>query len=136
LHSEIHKPTKLISKRKNCLSSEKMDSRTYSQKGDKTDCSNYRGISLLPASYRTLSNILLSRLIPYSDEITGDHQCGLRRNRSTTDQIFHIRKILEKMLGYNGTVHQLFELKKARDSVTEALYSILTEIGIPEKLVG
>jgi hypothetical protein len=45
------------------------------KKGDKTDCNNH-GISLLSTSYNILSNILLSRLAPYIDEITGDHQCG------------------------------------------------------------
>jgi hypothetical protein len=44
--------------------------------GNKSDCSNYRGISLLSTSYRILSNILLLRLSPYIDEIIWDHQCG------------------------------------------------------------
>jgi hypothetical protein len=38
--------------------------------------------------------------------------------RSTTDQIFCIRQILEKKWEYNKTVHQLFiDFKKAYDSV-------------------
>jgi len=66
------------------------------KKSDKTNRSNYRGISLLPTTYKILSNILLSKLTSYSEEITGDHQCGFRCNRSTTDHIFCIRQILEK----------------------------------------
>jgi hypothetical protein len=55
-----------------------------SRKEDATDCSNCRGISLLLTSYKILSNIL-SRLNPYIDEVIGDHQCGFRCNRFTTD---------------------------------------------------
>jgi hypothetical protein len=47
---------------------------------------NYRGISLLSTSYKILSNILLSRLDPYIDEIIVDHQ------------IFCIRQILEEKM--------------------------------------
>ena len=43
------------------------------KKGDKTDCSNYRGTSLVSTAYRILSNILLPRLTPYAEEIIGDH---------------------------------------------------------------
>jgi hypothetical protein len=49
------------------------------EKGDKTDCNNYRGISLLSTAYKTLSNILLDRLKPHVNEIIRDHQCGFRR---------------------------------------------------------
>ena len=34
------------------------------KKGDKIDRSNYRGISILPTTYKNLSDILLSRLTP------------------------------------------------------------------------
>jgi len=60
------------------------------KKGDKRECSNYRGISLLPATYKILSNILLSRLTRYAEEIIGDHQCGFRHNRSTQLLIIYI----------------------------------------------
>jgi len=46
------------------------------KKGDKADCNNYRGISRLPTTYKIVSNILLSRLIPYAEKIIGDCQCG------------------------------------------------------------
>jgi hypothetical protein len=65
--------------------------------GNKIVCNYYRGISLLSTSYKILSNILLSQLSPYIGEIMGDHQCGFRHNRSTTDQIFCIHQILEKI---------------------------------------
>jgi len=51
------------------------------KKGDKTDCSNYRGISLLPTTYTVLSNILLSRFTTNVEEIIGDRHCGFRRSR-------------------------------------------------------
>jgi hypothetical protein len=107
------------------------------KKGDNTDCNNYRGISLLSTVYKILSNILLVSSTPYVNEIIGDHQCGFRRNRSTMDQIFYIRKILDQKWEYNGTVHQLFiDFKKAYDSIKrEVFYNILLEFGIPKKLV-
>jgi purine nucleoside phosphorylase len=62
---------------------------------------------------------------------------GIRRNRSTTDQIFCIHQTLEKKWEYNETVHQQFiDFKKAYDSVRrEVLYNILIEFGVPMKLV-
>jgi sorting nexin-29 len=76
-------------------------------------------------------------LTPYAEEIIGDHQCGFRHSRSTTDHIFSIRQILEKKWEYNEVVHQLFlDFKKAYNSVRrEVLCNILIEFGIPMKLV-
>jgi hypothetical protein len=66
------------------------------KKGDKTDCNNYQGTSLLLNAYKISSNILLARLTPYVNESIGDDQCEFHNNRSTTDQIFYILQILEK----------------------------------------
>ena len=57
-----------------------------SKKGDKTDCSNYRDIPLLPTTYKIFSNILLSRLTPYAKEIIGNHQFDF----DATDQLLII----------------------------------------------
>jgi hypothetical protein len=46
------------------------------EKADRTYCSNYRGISLLPTTYKVLSSIPSSRLTPYADEIIGIHHYG------------------------------------------------------------
>ena len=91
----------------------------------------------MPTTYKILSNILLSRLTSYTEEIIRDRQCGFRRSRSTTGHIFFIRQILEKKLKYNEAVHCLFiDFMKAYDSIRrEVLYNILIEFGIPMKLV-
>ena len=87
------------------------------KKDNKADWSKYRGISILPSMYKILSNILLSRLTPYAEEISGDNQWGFRRNNSATDHILCIRQILAKS-EYNERVRQLFiDFKRSYDSV-------------------
>jgi hypothetical protein len=74
------------------------------------------GISLLPITYKILSNILLSILTPYAEGLIGDHHCGFRRNRSTTDHLFYIRQTLQKKWDYSEAVYQLFiHFKEAYD---------------------
>jgi len=103
----------------------------------KTDCKTYRGISILPTTYKILSNILLSTLIPYAKENFWDHQCGFRCNRSTIDHIFCIRRIFHRKWEYIEQVPQvLIDFKEAYDSIRrEVLYKIVFEFGIPGKLV-
>jgi hypothetical protein len=79
------------------------------KKGYKTNCNNYRGISLLLTSYNMLLNILLSRLSPYTGEIIGDHKCVFQSNRSTIVQIIlHSSDTGEKMsIMSNSAIHRL-----------------------------
>jgi hypothetical protein len=92
---------------------------------------------MLSNSYNILLNILFSRLIPYADEIIGDHQGEFRHNRSMTAQIFFICKITWEKRECNGTVHQLFiDFKKAYDLLRKKVfYNIRIKFGIPRKLV-
>jgi len=98
LHTEIHKiinsiwnKEELLHQWKECIIV------PIFIKGDKTDCSNYRGISLLP-TYKILSNIHVSRLTPYRDKIIGDQQCRFQHNRSATDTyILHLLDTGEKV---------------------------------------
>jgi hypothetical protein len=62
------------------------------KKGDKTDCNNYRGISLLSTAYKILSNILLARLTPYVNEIIGIISVG-----SVVTDLLHSSDTREKM---------------------------------------
>jgi NurA-like 5'-3' nuclease len=44
------------------------------KKADKADCNLYCEILQILTSYETLSNIFLTRLLPYADKIIGNHQ--------------------------------------------------------------
>jgi hypothetical protein len=111
LHSEIHKLINSVWN-KTDLPGQRNEMIILSiyKKSDKTDCSNYRGISLLSTSYKILSNIPLSRLSPYIDEIIWDDQCGFRHNRSTTDRNFCIPQMLEKKCMHNEALKKVFPL--------------------------
>jgi len=97
IHSEIHKFMNSIwNKGELPVEWKKSINVPAYNKGDKTDCSNSRGKSLLATTYKILSNSRLPRLTPYAEEITGDQQRGFQCNRSTTDHIFCSHQILEK----------------------------------------
>ena len=78
------------------------------KKGDRLDCTNYRPITLLNVAYKIYAIILNQRLVDTVETELGDYQSGLRRNRSTIDNIFMIRQIIEKYYEYNADIHNIF----------------------------
>ena len=67
------------------------------KKGDKTECGNYRGISLVSHAGNVLLEVVARRLSAYCEAkgLLQEEQCGFRPNRSTTDMMFVVRRLQE-----------------------------------------
>lgn len=107
------------------------------KKGDRLQCSNYRGITLLSVAYKIFATLAQRRLNEYAEKILEEYQCGFRPGRSTVDQMFVMRQIMEKCYEYGTPLHILFiDFKQAFDSIDRnELYKALIEVNIPRKLV-
>jgi hypothetical protein len=88
------------------------------KKGDKLDCKNYRGICLLNVTYKVFAKILYARLLPHANAADQHYQAGFQSGKSTTDQLFALRQILEKCNEFNITTHHLLiDFKAAYDTI-------------------
>ncbi|KAK6736932.1 hypothetical protein RB195_019556 [Necator americanus] len=72
-----------------------------------TDPRYYRGISLLHVMYKVLERIIIDRLTKHREEITRDEQASFRPGRSTIDQVFIVRRVVEIWQRYSKPL-QLF----------------------------
>ena len=101
------------------------------KKGDKLECRIYRGISLLNVAYEIFTNLLTRYIEPYVEEQLGDYQCGFRKGRSSTDQNFCHRKILERAYENKVDTHQLYiDYKQSYDAINRAeLVEVMKEFG-------
>lgn len=109
---------------------------TIFKKGDRTQCGNYRGISLLSIAGKAFARILLNRLNAHiTQDIVPETQCGFRNNRSTVDMIFCLRQLQEKCIEHNQSLYVVFvDFTKAFDTVGRTgLWQLLRKYGCPEK---
>ena len=109
---------------------------TIYKKGDRTDCGNYRGISLLSIAGKIFAKILLNRLSTHiTPEVVPETQCGFRGNRSTVDMIFCLRQLQEKYIEQDRPLYMVFvDFSKAFDTVGRTgLWQLLRKYGCPEK---
>lgn len=112
---------------------------TIYKKGDRSDCGNYRGISLLSIAGKVFARILLNRLSKHvTPEIVPESQCGFRPNRSTIDMIFSLRQLQEKCIEQDQPLYVVFvDFTKAFDTVGRTgLWQLLRKYGCPDKFTS
>ncbi|XP_048485578.1 uncharacterized protein LOC105392632 [Plutella xylostella] len=109
----------------------------YKNKGDRSDCNSYRGISLLSAPGKAFARVLLNRLKQLSEKILPETQFGFRPDRGTCEAMFSVRQLQEKSREQGRQLYLCFvDLEKAFDSVPrEALWIVLKKLGCTEKFV-
>ena len=109
------------------------------KKKDRTECSNYRGLSLVAHAGKVLLKIVANRLGDFCEEagILPEEQCGFRPQRSTTDMMFVVRILQELGRTSNTSLEICFiDLAKAYDSVDRVLlWEILARFGVPPRMI-
>ena len=69
----------------------------YKGKGDKCECSNSRGISLLSVLVKLFSRVLIKRVRAGAECAIGEEQCGFRQGRGCMDQVFAVRQCVKSI---------------------------------------
>ena len=108
----------------------------YKGKGSRSECGNYRGISLLSIAGKVYGKIVVERVQKITESMISEEQGGFRKGRGCVDQIFSLRIIIEKMLAKGKKVYAAFmDLEKAYDRVDwTAMWDVLKVYGIGGKL--
>src|SRR3989441_1602792 len=108
----------------------------YKGKGNALECSSYRGIKLLDHVLKVLERVLEARL--RKTVKIDDMQFGFSPGKGTTDAIFIVRQVQEKLLGKQKELWMAFvDLEKAFDRVPrEVLWWALRHVGVEKWMVN
>ena len=109
----------------------------YKGKGSKSECSNYRGITLLSVPGKVFAHIILARIKPTLLSHRRPRQSGFTSGRSTCDCIATLCNIAQRRQDFgHPTCAAFFDLRGAFDSLSQpALWLLLTRLGIPDKIM-
>ena len=110
------------------------------KKKDRTECGNYKGISLVTHAGKILLKITARRLSEYCERvgILPEEHSGFRPNRSTTDMMFVIHRLQELARKKRFPLYVYFtDLTKAYDSVDRTLlWTVLARFGVPQNMIS
>ena len=103
----------------------------YKNKGDRSDCTNYRGISVLSITGKAFTRVVLNKLQTLAERVYSEAQCGFRAGRLTIDMIFSLRQLQEKSREKRKPLYIVFiDLTKAVDLIgRKGLFTLLQRIG-------
>ena len=109
----------------------------YKGKGDRNDCKNYRGISLLSIPDKVYGRILIERVRVLTEGMIGEEQCGFRSGRGCVDHVFVMKQMSEKFCGKNKSLFVAYMgLEKAYDRIDrDAMWRVLSMYEINGKLL-
>lgn len=107
------------------------------KKGDRTDCNNYRGITLLSVVMKVYEQIIENRLRVVVEPTLTETQSGFRKGRSTQDHVFTLKDIIYKSLTTDKKVYMAFlDLEKAFDRTPRArIWDSLRKRNVSNKLI-
>ena len=107
-------------------------------KGDRQDCNNYRGVTLLSVPGNVFARIILDRVRHHLLEHQRPEQSGFTPKRSTIDRILALGVLTERRREFwQGLLAAYVDICKALDSVNrDALWRILGLRGVPPKLIN
>lgn len=99
---------------------------------------NYRGISPLSATYKILSQALLTRVKVQLNSWIGEYRVGFRKSRSCIEQILNPKSILvHRNLIASLYATTLVDFSKAYDSINRhSLFQTLNELRLDSKTIN
>ena len=110
------------------------------KKKDRTECGNYRGISLVAHAGKVLLKVIAGRLgdCCERENILPEEQCGFRSQRSTVDMMFVVRRLQELTRKKDTPLYMCFiDLTEAYDSVDRTLlWDVLARFGVPPRMLA
>ena len=102
-------------------------SKVLYKKGDRSNCNNFRGISLLSHVGKVSAKIITNRLSAFceANDVLPEEQCGFRPGRSTVCMLFVVRRLQELARRKRIPLYMCFvDLQKAYDSVDRELAAV------------
>ena len=105
----------------------------YKNKGERIDCNNYIGISLISVIGKTFAWVLLIRLQKVAERIFPESQCGFRAKGSIVDMVFSLHQLQEKCREQQMPLYVAFiDLTMAFDLVSrDGFFKALWKIRCP-----